>query len=268
MPVDLTRDQLAFLRRMARKTWHFFETFVTAEENWLPPDNFQEDPSPLVAARTSPTNIGLGLLANLAARDLGYISLGTLIARTQATIATVRRLERHHGHLYNWYNTRTLQPLFPLYVSSVDSGNLVGHLLTLGVGLRDLADEKVLPLQIFQGLRDTVGLLRHLDRTNPAFARLEADLEAIPSNLSAAYALLRKVATQSEQIATSFTNGEKDLQAWTQALARSCDDHLQELQSLVPQLTQLHSPKETLPNESPWLDGIPTLRQLSKWMKH
>ena len=120
----------------------FFETFVTAEENWLPPDNFQEEPTPTVAARTSPTNIGLSLLANLAARDFGYLSLGRLLERTHATIDTLHRLERHRGHFYNWYETRTLRPLIPLYVSSVDSGNLAGHLLTLASGLRGLAEEK------------------------------------------------------------------------------------------------------------------------------
>ena len=153
---DLTAEQLTFLRHTARKTWHFFETFVTAQENWLPPDNFQEVPAPTIASRTSPTNMGLALLANLAARDFGYLSVGGLIRRTQDTLATMQRLERHRGHFYNWYETRTLQPLLPLYVSSVDSGNLAGHLLTLGSGLRELADEKIFTPQIFAGLRDTV----------------------------------------------------------------------------------------------------------------
>ena len=162
-------EQLAFLRHIARKTWHFFETFVTAQENWLPPDNFQEEPRPTVAARTSPTNIGLALLANLAARDFGYLSLGRLLERTQATIDTMQRLERHRGHFYNWYETRTLQPLLPLYVSSVDSGNLAGHLLTLASGLRGLADEKILDPQIFAGLRDTLALVQGLTGENAAF---------------------------------------------------------------------------------------------------
>ena len=121
------QEQLIFLRRTARKTWHFFETFVTAQENWLPPDNFQEIPAPAIASRTSPTNIGLALLANLAARDFGYISTGRLIRRTQDTLGAMQRLERYRGHFYNWYETRTLHPLLPLYVSSVDSGNLAGH---------------------------------------------------------------------------------------------------------------------------------------------
>ncbi|MCA1659668.1 MAG: protein ndvB, partial [Verrucomicrobiaceae bacterium] len=104
---DLSEEQLLFLRRIARKTWHFFESFVTAEENWLPPDNFQEEPFVGVAARTSPTNIGVALLGQLAARDLGYLSLGKLLQRTEATLATLQRMERHRGHFYNWYETRT-----------------------------------------------------------------------------------------------------------------------------------------------------------------
>ena len=143
---------MAFLRRTARKTWHFFETFVTAQENWLPPDNFQEEPVPVVASRTSPTNMGLALLANLAACDFGYLSVGQLMRRTQDALATMQRLERHRGHFFNWYDTRTLKPLLPLYVSSVDSGNLAGHLLTLGPGLAELAAQPILAPQIFAGL--------------------------------------------------------------------------------------------------------------------
>jgi len=163
---ELSAEQVSLLRRIARKTWHFFETFVTAEENWLPPDNFQEEPAPTVAARTSPTNIGLSLLANLAARDFGYLSLGRFLERTQATIDTLHRLERHRGHFYNWYETRTLRPLIPLYVSSVDSGNLAGHLLTLACGLRELAQEKFLDPQVFAGLRDTLALVQQLAGEN------------------------------------------------------------------------------------------------------
>ena len=140
---DLTAAQLSFLRHTARKTWHYFDTFVTAKENWLPPDNFQEPPAPVIAARTSPTNMGLALLANLAARDFGYLSMGGLIQRTQDALTTMQGLERHRGHFYNWYDTHTLQPLHPLYVSSVDSGNLAAHLLTLSSGLKEQADEKI-----------------------------------------------------------------------------------------------------------------------------
>src|SRR5690606_20763203 len=119
----------AALRRIARRTWLYFETFVTAEHNMLPPDNFQETPAPIVAARTSPTNVGMYLLASVSARDFGWISLNETADRLDRTLATMEKMERHRGHLYNWYDTRTLKPLHPLYVSSVDSGNLAGHLV-------------------------------------------------------------------------------------------------------------------------------------------
>ncbi|HWA39624.1 MAG TPA: glucoamylase family protein [Burkholderiales bacterium] len=134
----LSEAQAAFLHATARKTWAFFETFVGPEDNWLPPDNFQEFPAPVVAHRTSPTNMGLALLANLSAYDFGFIDAGRLIERTAQTLATMQRLERFRGHFYNWYDTRTLAPLPPLYVSSVDSGNLAMHLLTLRQGLLEI----------------------------------------------------------------------------------------------------------------------------------
>ena len=128
---------------IARRTWRFFETFVSPEDHALPPDNFQEDPKPVVAHRTSPTNIGLYLLSTLVARDLGW--LGTLEAteRLEATLATMNRLELFRGHFYNWYDTRTLHPLDPKYVSSVDSGNLAGHLVVLGNGCRELIQQSL-----------------------------------------------------------------------------------------------------------------------------
>ncbi|MDQ5847380.1 MAG: hypothetical protein M3544_00225, partial [Pseudomonadota bacterium] len=141
----LSGAQDAFLRAIARKTWSFFETFVAAEDHWLPPDNFQEFPAAVVAHRTSPTNMGLALLANLSAYDFGFITAGQLIERTARTLGTMQRLERFRGHFYNWYDTRTLMPLPPLYVSSVDSGNLAMHLLTLRQGLLALrADADVM----------------------------------------------------------------------------------------------------------------------------
>ena len=123
-------DRLA-LRLVARRTWTFFETFVTAGDNMLPPDNFQEDPKPVVAHRTSPTNIGLYLLSTACAREFGWLGLGDAVGRIEATLGTLDRMEKCRGHLFNWYDTETLVPLEPRYVSAVDSGNLAGHLLAL-----------------------------------------------------------------------------------------------------------------------------------------
>ncbi|MEO7271306.1 MAG: glucoamylase family protein [Vicinamibacterales bacterium] len=131
----------AYLHSIARKTWAYFDTFVDAENNFLPPDNVQISPTLTVAYRTSPTNIGLGLLATLSAHDLGYLDTDDLKRRLDRTLGTIERLPRHAGHLLNWYDTRTLAPLTPAYVSTVDSGNFAGALLVLAVALRTLAPE-------------------------------------------------------------------------------------------------------------------------------
>ncbi len=143
-------------RRWARHTWHYFECFAGKQENWLPPDNVQTNSPLLVASRTSPTNIGMGLLSALAAYDFGYVSGTGLVEQADKTLATVGRLERWRGHLYNWYDTRTLRPLEPRYVSSVDSGNLWGALAVLAAGLDELRDRPLVPARFLEGLRDTV----------------------------------------------------------------------------------------------------------------
>jgi len=155
----LTRQQNIFLRKVARKTWGFFEHFFGPEDNWLPPDNFQEQPVAAIAHRTSPTNIGLSLLANLTAREFGYITTGQLIERTANTIGTMDKMERYKGHFYNWYDTVSLKPLFPKYISTVDSGNLAGHLLVFRQGLLAIPHQKIIGLKIFEGLQDTLRVL-------------------------------------------------------------------------------------------------------------
>ena len=152
----LTLEQHIFLRKMARRTWSFFERFVLAEDNWLPPDNFQEQPVEQIAHRTSPTNIGLALLANLTASDFGYISTADFLDRTTKTISTMEKMERYKGHFYNWYDTESLQPLQPKYISTVDSGNLAGHLLVLRQALLAIPHQEIPFRRYFEGLRDTL----------------------------------------------------------------------------------------------------------------
>ncbi|MFH1804665.1 MAG: glucoamylase family protein [Pseudomonadota bacterium] len=132
---DVARD----LRLVARRTWRFFETFVTPEDNMLPPDNFQETPNPVVAHRTSPTNIGLYLLSTIAARDFGWAGMLETVERLEITFATLHKLPRFKGHFFNWYGTRDLQALAPAYVSSVDSGNLAGHLIVVATTCEEWA---------------------------------------------------------------------------------------------------------------------------------
>ena len=121
-------------RLVARRTWRYFETFVTAADHFLPPDNFQQLPTAQLAHRTSPTNIGLYLLAILSARDFGWLSTAAALQRLQQTFATLTLLTRYRGHFLNWYDSSDLRVLPPAYVSAVDSGNLAGHLITLANG--------------------------------------------------------------------------------------------------------------------------------------
>ena len=148
------------LRQTARRTWSFFETFVTAADNMLPPDNFQETPAPALARRTSPTNIGLYLLSTVAARDFGWIGLNDALSRLETTLATIQRMEKVRGHLYNWYDTATLEPLEPKYISSVDSGNFAGHLIALARACEEWAGFDTSSLMPFAGISDALGLAR------------------------------------------------------------------------------------------------------------
>lgn len=174
---ELSADDLGFLHQLSRKTWSFFETFVTKEENYLPPDNYQEEPKSVIAHRTSPTNMGLSLLAALSAYDFGYICLSELLTRTSNTLATMDRLEKYQGHFYNWYDTLTLEPLPPKYISAVDSGNLAGHLITLRQGLLQLSFAPVVPHNIFEGLRDSLQMDREAHAHNNDFTVLHNRLE-------------------------------------------------------------------------------------------
>ena len=134
--------------RYARTHWQFFERFVSEETHWLAPDNFQEDPVPVIAMRTSPTNIGLQLLSTVSAFDLGFIPIDRMAERLGRTMETMARLRRYRGHFYNWYDLKDLHVLEPAYISTVDSGNLAGHLLALRQALLALAGDTEQPTEL------------------------------------------------------------------------------------------------------------------------
>ncbi len=193
----LSVEQVRLLRSTARRTWRFFEVYIGAADHHLPPDNYQEDPRPVLARRTSPTNIGLYLLATVSARDLGWIGTIEMVERLEATLATLQEMERHGGHLYNWYSTSSLQPLVPRYVSTVDSGNLAGHLIALRQAclatLRSPVFSERAVARIGEGIRDAVVIAREtLDaafkdrraRTH-FYQRLEQQLENLDGMLGA-----------------------------------------------------------------------------------
>jgi cyclic beta-1,2-glucan synthetase len=162
------------LRQIARRTWRYFETFVTAEDHMLPPDNFQEDPLPVLAHRTSPTNLGLYLLSIVSARDFGWLGTVEAAERLTATLATMSRLQRYRGHFYNWYDTRDLRALEPRYVSSVDSGNLAAHLIAVANAAREWATSPMTAEQVAAGALDALSLAQQALRDLPVQQRCTA----------------------------------------------------------------------------------------------
>ncbi|MBS3962821.1 MAG: cellobiose phosphorylase [Sandarakinorhabdus sp.] len=155
----LPADDTLFLRKVARRTWLFFETFAGPEDNWLPPDNYQEAPQAGVAHRTSPTNIGMLFLSSLTARQLGHVGLPELVERTRNTLDALDRLERYRGHVLNWVETRHLASLEPRYVSAVDSGNLAVSLITLRQCLAGARQGAAFSPALWDGLADALHLL-------------------------------------------------------------------------------------------------------------
>ena len=280
----LSRQQSLFLHQLSRKTWRFFERFIGPEDHWLPPDNVQELPVAVIAHRTSPTNIGLSLLSTLTAYDFGYISAGRLIERTGYTLHTLGQLERFRGHLLNWYDTRTLQPLPPSYVSSVDSGNLVGHLLTLRAGLMELPDRPLVPPQ----LRDSLSIMqqilesvvgdtkqtpqpsvRHLAATRELIKLLmqRGPFSATDSRLSESKRLLQTLHTSLLELAINPpAKEEPELFPWLRDLQQQCQDYLLELRCLAPWLTLPPAPLE--PPHSDRHDGDRSLTELRSLLDH
>jgi cyclic beta-1,2-glucan synthetase len=269
---SLTVDQTIFLRKISRKTWAFFETFVGPEDHWLPPDNYQEHPVAGVAHSTSPTNMGLTLLANLSAYDFGYISAGQLIERTANALKTMETLERHRGHFYNWYNTQSLKPLQPMYISTVDSGNLAAHLLTLQPGLLALPGQKILGARFFDGLNDTLKVLMDtMEGSAPAkLVELQKDLESAsdnpPTTLAAAWLCLDKFATSSAEMVANFDSNDADRESkakwWALAFAGQCKDAIDELTFLAPWI-KLTATTDRL-DDFPCIGEIPTLREVAR----
>ncbi len=252
-PGAATTDEL---RAVARRTWRFFETFVTAEEHHLPPDNFQERPAPVVAHRTSPTNFGLYLLSCGAARDFGWLGLCELTGRVAQTLETLYRLQRFNGHFLNWYDTRTLRPLEPQYVSTVDSGNLVGHLLAVSALLDACADSALWPAATRQGsadaLRSCLDALADvrslpaadamsIDELRDGLQGLQRKLDRTPASLSESVAALREMALDAiriEDLADAFAaeGGAERIAVrdWSSALRRDLTSRRRDVLHCLP----------------------------------
>ncbi|MCC5970732.1 MAG: cellobiose phosphorylase [Pararhodobacter sp.] len=232
------RDR-AFLRRVARRSWLFFETFVRPEDNWLPPDNYQEAPQVGVAHRTSPTNIGMMLLSSLTAWRLGHLGLPELVARTRNTLDTMDRLQSWRGHLLNWYETRHLVPLEPRYVSTVDSGNLAVSLITLAQAAQAARLEPAFGAARWDGLHDTLALLAET-------SAMEANTRVFPNGCPQVLHDMQVCAIRVRNLRTE----------WSEVLARFCDDMMPALEVCVRDaiLASEVVPAESLREVQIWLE--------------
>jgi cyclic beta-1,2-glucan synthetase len=293
----LAEDDVVFLRTVARRTWRYFEAFVRPADNYLPPDNFQEDPPQGAAHRTSPTNIGLALLANLTAYDFGYISVRDLIERTGQTLGSSEKLQRYRGHLYNWYDTRTLEPLRPLYVSTVDSGNLAGHLLTLAAGLNTMGEQPLFRRAVFTGLSETLDVVSEIVRGHATGADGEPIPQAPPAvqemvdqlreyllrpglpTLSGSSLLLRRLAVGAGGLTSALhSTPDGELKWWAAAFESQCGQALAELNELAPWIDLPPPTEQTSSRDDPaqtmrlsefrvllrWLDQVPTLADAAR----
>ncbi len=266
---SLTDGQNAFIRGLARKTWAFFETFVTAEENWLPPDNFQEVPAGKIAHRTSPTNMGLALLANLTAFDFGYLTMRSMLGRTERTLDSMSSLERHHDHFYNWYDTITKKPLMPRYVSTVDSGNLSAHFMTLRAGLLAMREGPHTNPRLWEGLHDTATVLEGLfEHKKPValagFAKeLDDTVLSSPVTIASVRSALTRLFSHAEKILLA-SNREKDgrIAWWAEALLGQCRESIEEMDYLFPWITSESPCPDDV--DFPALDGMESLLGLQR----
>ena len=258
----LTPADAQALRLIARRTWRFFSTFVGPEDHALPPDNFQESPSPVVAHRTSPTNMGLYLLSIVAAHDFGWLGALDAVERLEATLGAMSGLERFRGHFFNWYDTRDCRPLNPRYVSSVDSGNLAGQLLALKQACLEKIGRQSLGRAALLGIGDAALLVRDSARAldesrrprtatrlplDDALDTVTATLERVPETPAEWARRLAELAAQARTVSALARDlAEKDgagaqaeVVLWARALGATIESHIRDLDVSEPLIDRL-----------------------------
>jgi cyclic beta-1,2-glucan synthetase len=194
-----------FLRESSRRIWAYYEDFINEENNYLAPDNYQEKPFKGLAHRTSPTNIGMGLITNLTAYDLGYISIGEVVYRTELILDGMRGLEKFKGHYLNWYDTKTKEPLWPRYVSTVDSGNLLGYLWIIKETIKDFNNDPIVREKEIFAIKDTYSLIRKDEK--------EEFYDGLPDNIDLKdykNILLDELKRVNDKLEKNKENNEKD----------------------------------------------------------
>lgn len=262
---ELSSKKINFLHIVARKTWSYFEEFITEKDNWLPPDNYQEHPIALLAHRTSPTNIGLAIVANLSAYDFGYIGVSELTERTRNTFATLHEMERYKGHFYNWYDTVSLSPLNPRYISTVDSGNFVASIITFRQGLIELYDARIFNENQYKGFADTIEVAKsYFEKTdNNVLKDVEKLLSETTANRGEDLLYTKNTLTNllSEvEVAKNSQPVNNNASNWIGKLENQIDSCLNDLDVFTPWVSYLPIPEKFVDLQV--LNNIPTLNQL------
>lgn len=235
--LEVGREERIFLREISRKTWAYFEDFISAEDNWLGPDNYQEDPLNGVAHRTSPTNMGMGLISNLVAHDLGYIGIIDTVDRIEKIMTSMEDLATYKGHFYNWYDTKTKTPLYPRYVSTVDSGNLVGYLWVIAQALEEYLNNPIWRVIQVTGLQDTMRLankeIEEVLGVKELYQVVLCDMEKDEVNFNSFKSMLEDLANKISEV--EKIEVEKKLY-WNKKLRDDVDGFLREINELFPWL--------------------------------
>lgn len=230
----IKKDEALILRRLARETWAYFEDFVNEENNWLGPDNYQEDPPNGLATRTSPTNIGMALSSNIVALDMGYIGLLEALERLDNIVLSMNTLESYKGHFYNWYNTVTKEPLYPRFISTVDSGNLVGYLWLCGKTLNEKLNSPYFNKCIKKGLNDTLNLskkeiteiLGKENKIQNINLNEETELDIIAFRKTLMYIL--------ENLNKAFENAGSKSLYWSNKVKKDIQAYIREIDEVFP----------------------------------
>jgi cyclic beta-1,2-glucan synthetase len=280
--LSVSPEDALTLRLIARRTWRYFEKFVTADDNMLPPDNFQETPKPVVARRTSPTNIGLYLLSVVAARDFGWLGTADTLERLEATFATMEKLEQFRGHFYNWYDTGDLRALEPRYISSVDSGNLAGHLIVLGNACREMVEGPITHPNWIAGLQDNLALIREAMSLHAENGRLTIgtpsdlvsavdtfakSLECAPTNPVGIARHLDELVAQTARLvelarSRSSVRSDEEIIEWADALHACVSAHKRDFDMLMPWARLIGGLAMSDDEVTSLLDTMPTLASL------
>lgn len=242
---NYSKEDMVLLRRLSRETWAYFEDFVNSENNWLAPDNYQENPPNGVAHRTSPTNIGMGITSNLCAHDLGYIDLSDTIDRIDKIQGTIESLASFKGHLYNWYDTKTKEPLYPRYVSTVDSGNMVAYMWLAARCIEAYLNEPLISESYKKGVEDTIKLAsKEIDEKTSlknTYGLILSRLENLNMDLTTWKAFLMELWSKVLEVEKS-TEG-KGLY-WNSKLKNSCSKFLGEIQRFTPWVDIINTQKD------------------------